>query len=427
MTILHRTDLETARPEETRERQLERFNLLLAEILPRNRFYAAKFGSLTPPLDWIEFAALPFTTKAELVTDQLAAGPLGTIATYPRERYLTYHQTSGTTGRPLMVLDTRETWDWWIECWQYIYRAANVTEHDRLFMAFSFGPFIGFWAAHTAGLQLGAMGIPGGGLDSKARLRMIANSEATVLLSTPTYAMRLAEVARQEGIALSTLGVHTTIHAGEAGASIPQVRERIQRAWGAKCFDHSGATEVGAYGYTCDAQTGLHIIESEFIAEVLDPKSGQAVPEGSVGELVLTNLGRAGWPVIRYRTGDLVRAGGHTCVCGRTFQMLPGGLIGRADDLMVVRGINIYPSSIEAIVRNFEVDEFRIVRMRRQEMEELLVEVEATNDVADALADAFSAQLAVRIPTRSVAPNSLPRFELKAQRVVDRRGNPESL
>ena len=296
-----------------------------------------------------------------------------------------------------------------------------MTDRDRLFLAFSFGPFIGFWAAHAAGRRLGALGIPGGGLDSKARLQMMASTRATVLLSTPTYALRLAEVAREEQIDLSTFGVHATIHAGEPGASIPAVRDRIQAAWGATCFDHSGATEVGAYGYACAAQTGLHIIESEFIVEILDPRTGAPAAPGAPGELVVTNLGRSGWPVIRYRTGDFVRAGGHTCDCGRTFLLLPDGLIGRADDLMVLRGINIYPSSIEAIVRDFEIAEFRIVRTWRQEMEELAVEVEATDEIASALADAFSQRLAVRIPTRAMPVGALPRFELKARRVVDRR------
>ena len=418
---MYKPDLETAPPERTRARQLERFNALLAEILPHNRFYAAKFGALPLPLDWNDFMSLPFTTKRELVADQTAAPPLGTIATYPPERYLTYHQTSGTTGRPLMILDTRESWNWWIECWQYVYRSAGVTDRDRLFLAFSFGPFIGFWAAHAAGRRLGALSIPSGGLDSKARLQMMASTRATVLLSTPTYALRLAEVAREEQIDLSTFGVHATIHAGEPGASIPAVRDRIQAAWGATCFDHSGATEVGAYGYTCAAQTGLHIIESEFIVEILDSRTGVPAAPGALGELVVTNLGRSGWPVIRYRTGDLVRAGGHACDCGRTFLLLPGGLIGRADDLMVLRGINIYPSSIEAIVREFDVEEFRIIRTRRQEMEELAVEVEATDEIASALADAFSQRLAVRIPTRAMPVGALPRFELKARRVVDRR------
>ena len=123
---MYKPDLETAPPERTRARQLERFNALLAEILPHNRFYAAKFGALPLPLDWNDFMSLPFTTKRELVADQTAAPPLGTIATYPPERYLTYHQTSGTTGRPLMILDTRESWNWWIECWQYVYRSTST-------------------------------------------------------------------------------------------------------------------------------------------------------------------------------------------------------------------------------------------------------------------------------------------------------------
>ena len=489
-TVVYKPDLEAAPADRIRARQLDRLNALLGAILPHNRFYARKLGTLTLPIGWDDFSTLPFTTKPELIADQLASPPLGAIATFDRARYVTYHQTSGTTGNPLMVLDTRESWEWWIECWQYVYHGAGVTDRDRLFLAFSFGPFIGFWAAHAAGLRLGAMGVPGGGLDSRARLRMLRKTQATVLLSTPTYALRLAEVARQEGMALAELGVRATIHAGEPGGSIPAVRARIEAAWGARCFDHAGATEVGAYGFSCETQAGLHLIESEFIAEVLDPTTGEPVGRHEVGELIITNLGRAGWPAIRYRTGDLVRVGGRQCPCGRTFLMVPGGIIGRADDLMIIRGINIYPSSIrlgragwpaitnlgragwpairyrtgdlvrvggrqcpcgrtflmvpggiigraddlmiirginiypssiEAIVRDFDVGEFRIVRTHEQEMEALLVEVEASEHVAHGLAEAFSERLAVRIPTTIVPAGSLPRFELKAKRVVDKR------
>lgn len=199
---MYRPDLETAAPKLIRDRQLERLNSLLGEVLPRNQFYARKLGRLGLPITWEEFRALPFTSKSELRADQAANPPLGTIATYDRDRYLAYHQTSGTTGRPLMILDSRESWEWWTECWQYVYHGAGVTARDRVFFAFSFGPFIGFWSAYAGACRLGALTIPGGGMDSKTGLRTILATEATVLVCMPTCALRLAEVARAESLAL---------------------------------------------------------------------------------------------------------------------------------------------------------------------------------------------------------------------------------
>jgi phenylacetate-CoA ligase len=418
---MYRLDLETAEPDLLRERQLARLNALLSAILPGNAFYARKYGALASPLSWEEFYALPFTTKAELVEDQAGAPPFGSIATCPADEYVAYHQTSGTTGRPLAIPDTRESWDWWAECWQYVYAAAGVTARDRLFFAFSFGPFIGFWSAYAAACRLGAMSIPGGGLDSRSRLRLLESSGATVLLCTPTYALHLAEVARAEGISLRDGAVRVALHAGEPGASMPSVRSRIEDAWGASAFDHAGGTEVGAYGFSCVARTGMHVNEAEFIAEVLDPESGRPCEEGSAGELVITNLGRVGWPAIRYRTGDIVSVGSRGCMCGRTLLMLPGGITGRTDDLIILRGVNVYPSSIEAIVRTFEVGEFRLVRTREGALDALTVEVEASAAVAEAMSGAFRERLGVRIQTRVVAAESLPRWELKATRVVDAR------
>ena len=408
---MYRPDLEAAAPDVVRDHQLARLNGLLSRILPANTLYRRKLGVLALPLSWDDFHALPFTTKADA----------GALATYPREHYAAYHQTSGTTGRPIPILDTDESWDWWTECWQYVYAAARVTARDRICFAFSFGPFIGFWSAYAAARRLGAMTIPGGGLDSKGRLHLIQNSEATVLMCTPTYALRLAEVAQAEGIAIRDSSVRVTIHAGEPGASIPSVRARIEEAWGARAFDHAGGTEVGAYGFSCEARTGIHLNEAEFIGEVLDPVNGQPCAEGASGELVLTNLGRAGWPVIRYRTGDIVTAGTRGCSCGRTFLMFPGGITGRTDDLIVLRGINVFPSAIEAVVRTFAIEEFRMVRTRDGAMEALMVEVEATEDAAERLAEALRERLAVRIPTRAVPIGSLPRWELKARRLVDAR------
>ena len=416
-----RFDVERAAIEAIRERQLARVNHLLSTILPRNRFYARTLGRVSGPLDWAGYFALPLTTKKDLVVDQEQQPPFGSILTYPIESYSKYHQTSGTSGLPLSVLDTAESWDWWAECWQYVYAAAGVTSRDRLFFAFSFGPYIGFWSAYAGAQRLGAMTIPGGGADTTARLEMMQATGPTVLLCTATYALRLAEVAAQERIPLRDLGIRVTIHAGEPGASVAPVRARIEDAFGAACHDHAGATEVGAYGYSCDGRNGLHVNETEFIAEIVDPETLRPVDEGQRGELILTNLGRAGWPAIRYRTGDLVEAGGRRCPCGRTFLFLPGGVLGRLDDMMIVRGVNIYPSAIEAIVREFPTGEFRMVRVIRHAMEEVDLEVEGAPPVAQPLADALRRRLGVRIDVTVVPAGSLPRFDLKARRVVDRR------
>jgi phenylacetate-CoA ligase len=414
-------DLERAPPEAIRAHQLARLNALAAAIRDRNGFYAAAFAAAPRELDWTAFAALPTVDKRALVDDQERHPPAGSIATFPLDQYAAFHQTSGTKGSPLTVLDTAESWRWWAECWQYVYAAAGVTARDRLFFAFSFGPFIGFWSGYAGAHRLGALTIPAGGADTRSRLRMMQATRPTVLLSTVTYALRLAEVAASEGIALRDLGIRTTIHAGEPGASVPSIRSRIETAFGARCHDHAGATEVGAFAYSCDAQRGLHMNEAEFIAEILDPDTRQPVPDGTRGELVITTLGREGWPAIRYRTGDLVEAGGRHCTCGRTFLFLPGGILGRADDLMIVRGVNVYPTALEAILREFPTGEFRIVRSIRQSMEEIDVEVEASPEVRAPLADALRRRLGVRIAVTIVPEQSLPRFELKARRIVDRR------
>jgi phenylacetate-CoA ligase len=369
---------------------------------------------------------LPFTTKAETVRDQAEHPPLGSNLTYPLERYVKLHQTSGTTGgRPIRWLDTAESWAWWAELWGYVYRGAGVGPGDRVFLAFSFGPFIGFWSAYEGAARVGAMTVPGGGLDSAQRLQCLLDTGATVLVCTPTYALRLAEVAREQGLDLPSSALRATIHAGEPGASIPATRRKIEEAWGAICHDHTGLTEVGATGFTCREQAGVHLIESEFIFEVIDPASGEPLPAGRRGELVVSNLGRAGMPLLRYRTGDLVELDDSACDCGRTFARLKGGVLGRADDMVVVRGVNVFPSSIEDIVREFpQIEEFRIELLSDGPMTELRVLLEPRPDctdgpsaLAERVATAVQRRLLLRVDCRCVEPGGLPRFELKARRL----------
>jgi phenylacetate-CoA ligase len=365
---------------------------------------------------------LPFTTKADLSLDQKEHPPYGTNLSYPLDRFIRVHQTSGTTGKPLRILDTAESWQWWKGVWEFIYRAAGVTRADRVMFCFSFGPFIGFWSAFAGAEHLGALCISGGAMSSSERVAAIVAGEATVLLSTPTYALRLAEVAREDGVDLTRSALRVSIHAGEPGASIPTTRERIERELGVEAFDHTGATEVGAHGFSCSARDGVHIIEREFIAEILDPATGEVRDSGD-GELVLTNLGRWGMPAIRYRTGDRVRAIRGRCSCGRTLVKLEGGIAGRIDDMVTVRGVNVFPSAIEAIVRRFdEIEEFRVQLTHDREMDELRCTIEpragAGADLAGRVGEAIHRDLGIRCAVDVAAPGTLPRFELKAKRFI---------
>jgi phenylacetate-CoA ligase len=295
--------------------------------------------------------------------------------------------------------------------------AAGITPADRVFFPFSFGLFIGFWAGFEGARALGALAIPGGGQDSATRLQWMDRLGVTALVSTPSYALHLVEVARERGIDLPKLPVRVTVHAGEPGAGIPAVRARIEEGWGARAFDHAGMTEMGAYGYECAEQSGLHVNESEFIPEVIDPATGAPAREG---ELVLTNLGRAGSPAIRYRSGDRVRLADQPCACGRTFMRLPGGILGRLDDMLIVRGVNVFPSAIEGIVRRFPaIDEFQIEVFRQGALDELRVLIEAEDaSLSRTVQEALRADLGIRLEVRPVPPRSLPRHELKARRVV---------
>ncbi|HVK13264.1 MAG TPA: AMP-binding protein [Gemmataceae bacterium] len=391
---------------------------LLREVLPRNPFYAHKFAGL----DLDDFAQFPFTTKAELVADQQAHAPYGSALTYPRERYCRLHQTSGTSsGRPLRWLDTAESWDWLLGCWQAIYGRLGLRADDVLYFAFSFGPFLGFWTAFEAAGRLGHLVLPGGGQTSTARLRFLLEHRATVVCCTPTYALHLAELAAKEGIDLATSPVRMLIVAGEPGGSIPATRARIEAVWGARVIDHYGMTEVGPVAVEPFDQPGqLAVLEDRFVAEFIDPETAAPATDGSPAELVLTNLGRHGSPLIRYRTGDLVK--GRRADDGMLF--LDGGILGRTDDMLHVRGNNLYPAAIEAVVRRFpEVAEFRILVDHTGPLADLSLEIEPTTPtagLAELVARAIRDELLFRVEVAAVAPGTLPRYEMKARRVVVR-------
>lgn len=419
------------------QRQARRLERLLAGVYGRNRFYTQKLDAAGLDARALRFPSdlenLPFTTKRELVADQDASPPWGTALTDPIQDYTRYCQTSSTTGRPLRWIDTNESWQWVVECWKAVYRAARVGADDRVFFPFSFGPFLGFWSAFDAATQIGAHAVPAGGMSSQLRLATIDAVRATVVCCTPTYALRLAEVASQQGGMLERGGhplrdssVRVLIVAGEPGGSIPSTRARIEDAWGARVIDHHGLTEVGPVSFECWEQPGgLHVNESEFWCEVVDPHSGQQVADGAPGELVVTNLGRTASPILRYRTGDMVVRRSGRCSCGRTWARLEGGILSRADDMVAVRGVNVYPAAIESVVRSFApIVEFRTTVSRGGAMRAVTVEIEAAGaavdvaSIATQLSHELREALGLNVPVHVVEPGTLPRYEMKARRFV---------
>ena len=263
------------------------------------------------------------------------------------------------------------------------------------------------------------MSVPGGGLSTLARLDLINTSQATVLLCTPTYALRLAEVAAENKIDLPSCSITRIIVAGEPGGSIPSIRNRIEQVWGARLIDHAGASEIGPWGFADAKQTGLHVCEAEFIAEVIDSKTGQAVAYGEAGELVLTCLGRPGSPLIRYRTGDRVIP---TSLDSNRFLLLKGGVLGREDNMIVIRGVNVFPSALEEILRSFQdVVEYRITASKDGEMDSLTIEVEDHAANVARIKEAIEVGLGLRVQVILAEANSLPRFEAKGRRFIDNR------
>jgi phenylacetate-CoA ligase len=419
-------EMETLDRVRLRQLQDERLRCLLQE-LAANGFYREKFHLAGIEMQSMRTAEdlkrLPFTTKGELAAEQRAHPPYGRLLTYPLARYSYLHQTSGTTGQPLKWLDTREDWETWMRCWGYVYRGAGVSEDDLVFCAFSFGPYVSHWAAIDGAHHVGALCLSGGGLSSEQRLRMIIDNRCTVLVCTPTYALHLAEVAEGLGLDLRSAAIRTTIHAGEPGASVESVKRCIEQAWGATCFDHAGATEVGAWAFDCQAQSGsIHLNELEFIFEVIDPPTGETVDEGERGELVVTTLSRPGMPVLRYRTGDLVELTPDACACGRTLARIKGGVLGRADDMLIVRGVNLYPSAIDNLLRALpSIIEYEVEIRRVAGMDDLLLKIETQDrepfsQVRKAVLRAFRSRLNIRVSVEQAVRGTLPRYEFKARR-----------
>ncbi len=381
---------------------------------------------------------LPILTRQEWMNSQFANPPFGELPAIDAAGAIRVHTTSGTTGHgPLRAIDSRKDWAWIAEMWAYAIWGCGVRPADTAYIAFGYGSFIGFWGLHYAMEKVGVLNVPGGAQTTEARVLQMLDFGATVVASTPTYALRLAQEATTLGIDLPGSAVKRLILSGEPAGSIPQTKALIEEQWGAKAFDTAGMTEIGTIMvFECAHQPGgTHIIEDHVIEEVLDPETLEPVGYGERGERVVTSFGRGAIPLIRYRTGDLVcRVPASQCSCGRTFDIYEGGIQGRVDDMKLVRGTNVYPRAIEAIVREFpEVDEFQTVISQEGIRDEITLRLELKPEWSevdwDQLSDKLHRRLAhahegLNFRIERASAGELPRFELKAKRTVDLRGAP---
>lgn len=429
---------ETMTRSEIEALQLRKLRNLLAWTEAQVPYHALRLkeaGVTAESLDSLDdLKRLPFMTREEWMQGQLDEPPYGPILAAPQAAAIRYHLTSGTTGKtPIRVLDSMKDWEWIAEMWCYGFWGFGIRPSDVVFFAFSYGTFVGFWGAHYACEKIGCLVLPGGNMTTEARVKQIFDMNATVVCSTPTYALRMAQEARSMGLDLVNGPVKRLILSGEPAGSIPASKKLIEEQWGAKAGDTAGMTELGTIMmFECEHQPGgAHIIEDHYIEEVIDPVSGEPVGYGESGERVVTSFGRGFIPVIRYRTRDLVvKVPADTCSCGRTFDIYDGGLRGRVDDMKLVRGTNVYPRAVEAIVREYDaIDEFQIHLYTKEGIrDEIEVLVEMPDEPADAdrLLDELGKELAgahegLRFGVRKAEIGSLPRFELKAKRVLDER------
>jgi phenylacetate-CoA ligase len=435
--------IETLPRAELEALQLRKLRRVAAWAAARSPHYRRSFAEagcspadLTTPDD---LRRLPYLTRADWMTGQQEAPPYGLLPVAGPESAVRLHTTSGTSGQaPLRALDSRKDWAWAAEMWCYGMWAMGVRPRDVAYVAFGYGSFIGFWGLHYGLEKLGALVIPGGAQPTETRVRQIVDFGATVVASTPTYALRLAECARDLGVDLPGSAVRTLVLSGEPAGSIPETKALIEHQWGAKAYDTAGMTEISTiFMFECAGRPGgAHIIEDHVIEEVVDPITDEPVAYGEMGERVVTSFGRSMIPLIRYRTADLVvKVPASRCTCGRVFDIYEGGVLGRVDDMKKVRGTNVYGRAVEAIVRRRpEIAEFQIRIAPQGIRDEIFLRTELHDQQPEdprwpALAASLHKELAeahegLNFIVELAEPDSLPRFELKAKRLVDARPDP---
>jgi phenylacetate-CoA ligase len=431
--------LETMPQEKLRALQLKKFKKIVQWAYDHSKFHRQLYAEAgMEPGDiktFEDIAKVPEVEKAMMRDIQRKDPfPYGDALCVPLEKVTEFHQTSGTTGQPVYQPDTWQDWEWWSESWSYIMYAQGFRDTDRIFIPFGYNIFVAYWAGHYAGEKMGCEVVPGGVLDTKARILKMQELEATAMMATPTYVLGMADAARRDlGLdPTKDLKISKILCAGEPGASIPSTKKRMEEAWGAKVYDHVGATEIGAWAYECTAQPGgPHVNEALFLVEIEDIETGEIITEpGRRGKLIMTALDREAQPCIRFDSKDIAEWAAEPCPCGRTFRWIKGGIVGRADDITKVKGVLLAPSAIEEVVRSFlELsDEFEVIVAKKGDVDDITLKVELVpeavgqrEEVEARLVDQLRLKTNLRYNLEFHEYNTLPRYLVKARRFKDLR------
>ena len=430
--------LETLPREELRALQLRKFRRIFEWAYEKSRFHRSLYDAAgIKPGDIRSFDdihAVPKVEKAMMRDIQRKDPfPYGDALCVPLEEVTEFRQTSGTTGQAVYQPDTWQDWEWWAECWCFILWAQGYRPTDRVFIPFGYNVFVAFWAGHYGAEKLGCEVVPGGILDTKARILKIQELQATAMMATPTYVLGMADTARNKmGIDPTTLSINKITCAGEPGAGIPSTKKRIEDAWGAKVFDHAGATEIGAWSFECaDQPHGMHVNEGLFLVEIEDLETGKIIEEpGKRGKMIITALDRQAQPCVRFDSKDIIEWDPDPCSCGRTFRLIKGGVVGRADDITKVKGVLLAPSAIEEVVRSVDGlgDEFEVVVDKVGDVDRIALKVELMpgaesrkDDIEGHLVDQLRIKTNLRYNLSFHDYETLPRYEVKAKRFNDLR------
>jgi phenylacetate-CoA ligase len=425
--------VETLPRQKLRRIQIRNFRKIFSYAKEHSALYGEKYRGIDPDdVKTVEdVRRIPVIDKEDLRRAQAGREPFpfGDLLGVPPGEISTFRQTSGTTGTPVYVPESWESWQWRVEVWCHILWMAGFRETDRVFIPFGYNVYVAFWEGHYAAEKLGCTVIPGGALDTKGRLNKIREVKATALLNTPTYGLHLAETARSMGLSSREMGIRRILCAGEP---LPDAtRRRLEESWAAEVYDHIGGTEPCAWAAMCGERKGLHIMEPFFLVEILDMETlSREVNEGELGIAVVTPLGRRSFPLIRFNTKDVVRKGKGDCACGRTSVMIQG-VVGRADDLRKIRGVLFTPVSVEEVLREEfpEVTEYEIIVQRRGIMDEISLKAELQEEMGEStvkdLVNRISERLKIKTNLRflvaPVKPGALPRYTLKSKRFRDLR------
>ncbi len=430
--------LETLPRERLQALQLAKFKRIFQWAYEHSRFHRSLYddAGITPG-DIHTFEDIRRVPKVEKSMMRDIQGkdpfPYGDALCVPLEEVSAFRQTSGTTGRPVYQPDTWQDWEWWAECWAYILWAQGYRPRDRVFIPFGYNIFVAFWAGHYAAEKLGCEVVPGGVLDTQARILKIQELRATAMMATPTYVLGMADTARSRmGIDPADLTIEKITCAGEPGASIPTTKRRMETAWNADVYDHAGATEIGAWSFECrNKPAGMHVNEAFFLVEIEDLQTGEVIEKpGRRGKMIITALDRFAQPCVRFDAKDVIEWDEHPCDCGRSFRLIKGGVVGRADDITKVKGVLLAPAAIEEVVRGIDGlgDEYEVVVERPGNMDSITLKVELmpgakdrAGEIEARLKDQLRLKTNLGYQLEFHEYGRLPRYEVKARRFKDLR------